>query len=44
MYVDLKKSKGQMLVKNMCKQADVLIDPFRAGVLEKVSNLLNDLT
>ena len=37
LYVDLKKSTGQAFVKRLCKQADVLIDPFRAGVLEKMN-------
>lgn len=43
LYVDLKKSTGQAFVKSICKQADVLIDPFRAGVLEKMNLNPNEL-
>lgn len=43
LYVDLKKSTGQAFVKRLCKQADVLIDPFRAGVLEKMNLNPNEL-
>lgn len=43
LYVDLKKSTGQAFVKSICRQADVLIDPFRAGVLEKMNLNPNEL-
>lgn len=35
--MDLKQNKGQSFVRQLCKQADVLIDPFRAGILEKMN-------
>ncbi|KAI5461220.1 CoA-transferase family III domain-containing protein [Mariannaea sp. PMI_226] len=34
--VDLKATRGVALVKRLAAQADVLIDPFRPGVLEKL--------
>lgn len=34
--VDLKSSSGVALVKELAKTADVIIDPFRPGVLEKL--------
>jgi alpha-methylacyl-CoA racemase len=34
--VDLKSSAGVSLVKELAKTADVIIDPFRPGVLEKL--------
>lgn len=43
LYVDLKKNTGQAFVKSICRQADVLIDPFRAGVLEKMNLNPNEL-
>ncbi|CAH0389078.1 unnamed protein product [Bemisia tabaci] len=37
MNVDLKNSKGQEFFRRMVKQSDVLIEPFRAGVMEKLN-------
>ena len=34
--IDLKKSKGSGVVRKLCSQADVLIEPFRPGVMEKL--------
>ncbi|KAK3944119.1 CoA-transferase family III domain-containing protein [Diplogelasinospora grovesii] len=34
--VDLKNPSGVALVRELCRSADVLIDPFRPGVLEKL--------
>ncbi|RSL57912.1 hypothetical protein CEP54_008052 [Fusarium duplospermum] len=34
--VDLKSSRGVALVKRLASRADVIIDPFRPGVLEKL--------
>lgn len=34
--VDLKKSKGVQLVRNLSKHCDVIIEPFRPGVMEKM--------
>ncbi len=34
--VNLKSPKGIEVVKRLCAQADVLIEPFRAGVLERL--------
>lgn len=34
--VDLKKPEGIGLVKKLCKGADVLIEPYRRGVMEKI--------
>ncbi|KAI0437699.1 CoA-transferase family III domain-containing protein [Xylaria telfairii] len=34
--VDLKSSSGVALIKELAKTADVIIDPFRPGVLEKL--------
>ena len=34
--LNLKNPKGQEIVRSMCKVSDVLIDPFRPGVLEKL--------
>ena len=36
LQVDLKQSSGVSLVKALIDTADVLIDPFRPGVLEKL--------
>lgn len=33
--VNLKHTKGVQIIKELCKQSDVLIEPFRAGVMEK---------
>ncbi|XP_013415868.1 alpha-methylacyl-CoA racemase isoform X2 [Lingula anatina] len=34
--VNLKKTEGVAVVRKLCKSADVLIEPFRAGVMEKL--------
>ncbi|GMR46897.1 hypothetical protein PMAYCL1PPCAC_17092, partial [Pristionchus mayeri] len=34
--VDLKKAEGVKRVREMCRTADVLLDPYRPGVLEKL--------
>lgn len=34
--VDLKKDRGCDVVKKLCKEADILIEPFRKGVMEKL--------
>ena len=34
--VDLKKSQDQEAVRAVCLKADVLIDPYRPGVMEKL--------
>uniref|UniRef100_A0A914XV31 Alpha-methylacyl-CoA racemase n=1 Tax=Plectus sambesii TaxID=2011161 RepID=A0A914XV31_9BILA len=34
--VDLKLKEGTSLVRRLCRSSDVLIDPFRPGVLEKL--------
>uniref|UniRef100_A0A914ZK11 Alpha-methylacyl-CoA racemase n=1 Tax=Parascaris univalens TaxID=6257 RepID=A0A914ZK11_PARUN len=34
--VDLKSEEGPKYVRNICTVADVLLDPFRPGVLEKL--------
>ncbi|XP_072037496.1 alpha-methylacyl-CoA racemase-like [Amphiura filiformis] len=34
--VNLKKQEGISVLRKLCKQADVLIEPFRPGVLEKM--------
>ncbi|XP_019876982.2 alpha-methylacyl-CoA racemase [Aethina tumida] len=33
--VNLKDTKGVQIMKELCKESDVLIEPFRAGVMEK---------
>ena len=35
--VDLKSVEGQQVIRKLCTRADVLIDPFRPGVLEKMN-------
>nr|CAD7257738.1 unnamed protein product [Timema shepardi]CAD7577747.1 unnamed protein product [Timema californicum] len=35
--INLKSPKGVEIVRKICKKSDVLIDPFRAGVMEKLS-------
>lgn len=35
--INLKKSKGQNLARQLCKGHDVLIEPFRPGVMEKIN-------
>lgn len=34
--IDLKQSEGKDVFKALCKRADVLIEPFRPGVMEKL--------
>ncbi|XP_048734819.2 alpha-methylacyl-CoA racemase-like isoform X2 [Ostrea edulis] len=34
--IDLKKKEGLSIVRQLCSTADVLIEPFRAGVMEKL--------
>lgn len=34
--IDMKKKEGLRIVKQLCADADVLIEPFRAGVMEKL--------
>ncbi|KAK0044940.1 alpha-methylacyl-CoA racemase-like isoform X4 [Biomphalaria pfeifferi] len=34
--VDLKKKEGTDVVKKLCSQVDVLVEPFRPGVMEKL--------
>ncbi|BEI92209.1 uncharacterized protein CcaverHIS019_0410290 [Cutaneotrichosporon cavernicola] len=34
--VDLKDSAGKVVIRNMIKHSDVLIDPYRPGVMEKL--------
>ena len=34
--IDLKNPKGQEVMKTLCSTHDVLIEPFRPGVMEKV--------
>lgn len=34
--IDLKQVKGTELLKKMCLKSDVLLEPFRAGVMEKL--------
>jgi len=34
--VDLKKPEGHGIVRKLCKDADVVIEPFRKGVMEKL--------
>ena len=36
MAVDLKNPEGRRVLKELVSRADVLIDPFRPGVLEKL--------
>ena len=36
MAVDLKNPDGRRVLKELVSRADVLIDPFRPGVLEKL--------
>ena len=33
--LDLKKPEGVAVVRSMCKSADVLIEPFRAGIINR---------
>jgi len=40
--INLKKEEGQSIVRKICKNSDVLIEPFRAGVMEKL-NLSPDI-
>ncbi|XP_037823426.1 alpha-methylacyl-CoA racemase [Lucilia sericata] len=35
--IDLKKPQGQTLARELCKKQDVLIEPFRPGVMEKMN-------
>merc|ERR1712168_1592917 len=35
--VDMKHELGQSIIKNLVKSADILIDPFRPGIMEKYS-------
>ena len=34
--VDLKRHQGKDVVRKLCMKSDVIIDPFRAGVLERL--------
>ena len=34
--VDLKQPDGLQVVRKLCRQADVLIEPFRPGVMERL--------
>lgn len=36
LQVDLKNPEGVKVMEKLCKKADVLIDPFRAGVMERI--------
>lgn len=35
--IDIKNEKGQELVRSLCKTSDVLIEPYRPGVMEKLN-------
>lgn len=35
--VDIKKAKGQELIRSLCRTSDVLIEPYRPGVMEKLN-------
>lgn len=35
--INIKNEKGQQLVRSLCKKADVLIEPYRPGVMEKLN-------
>lgn len=35
--IDIKNAKGNQLVRSLCKNADVLIEPYRPGVMEKLN-------
>jgi alpha-methylacyl-CoA racemase len=35
--INCKEPQGQDVIRRMCNKADVLIDPFRPGVLEKLN-------
>lgn len=35
--INIKNEKGQQLVRTLCKKADVLIEPYRPGVMEKLN-------
>jgi len=35
--LDIRATKGQTIFKKMCKKADVLIEPFRPGVMERLN-------
>lgn len=41
--IDLKKPEGRSLLKKMVDKTDVLIDPFRPGVLEGMGLAPDDL-
>lgn len=41
--MDLKKQKGIEIVKKLSMESDVIIDPFRKGVMEKLKIGPNDL-
>jgi len=34
--VNIKDAKGQEIVRNLCRKSDVLLEPFRCGVMEKL--------
>lgn len=36
MAINLKTHRGKEIIREMCKISDVIIDPFRPGVLEKL--------
>lgn len=35
--INIKNEIGQQLVRSLCKKADVLIEPYRPGVMEKMN-------
>lgn len=35
--INIKNEKGQELVRSLCKASDVLIEPYRPGVMEKLN-------
>lgn len=35
--INIKNAKGQELVRSLCKTSDVLIEPYRPGVMEKLN-------
>lgn len=41
--IDLKKDAGKQILKNLCSNADILIEPFRPGVMERLGLGPNDM-
>lgn len=35
--INLKNAKGQQLVRTLCKSSDILIEPYRPGVMENLN-------